>query len=325
MSIIHLTEASGGAPRLSGTNGDLCAVLDWALVQNSWTIDFTASNARVYRPPSGNRFSMFVQHDSAVSGNAGLAVVRGCESASAAAIASLTNPFPTVAQVAAASANWPVSNAANTTSRNFDIYVAPTWVIYIVNYGGATNVWDFSFFGDCSPMIAADTWATVCSTRAATGAPAAMVGVGAPSNEGSTFGSAAGIYFCRSIDGTVNSTHGAINTNGSTGLGALTNGDVMFSSPTALIDRRKVPVMCNGSASTGAFTTGKGHYMRAYLPNIWHAIHSGRGTANSRDTFTDTAYSGSATFRVWTASNSAASTGGILIAEETTTWSAPLG
>ena len=98
MSIIHLTEASSGAPRNSGTNGDLCVLLDWALVTNGgWSIVQTAANARVYKPIGGNGFLLYVNHDSAVSGAAQLATVRGCESATAASEAGLVSPFPTIA------------------------------------------------------------------------------------------------------------------------------------------------------------------------------------------------------------------------------------
>lgn len=62
---------------------------------------------------------------------------------------------------------------------------------------------------------------------------------------------------------------------------------------------------------------------RGYLPNLWAPLHNGRGSINARDTFTDTAYNPSATFRCFTSSNSA--NAAMIIVEETDTWSPPNG
>jgi hypothetical protein len=160
MSLIHLNQASAGAPRNSGTNGDLVTLLDWALVTNGgWTIDKTATNARVYLPVSGNGFRLYVNHDSAVSGAATLATVRGCETATAASEAGVTNPFPTIAEIAATSATWCVSSAASTTSRNFDIYVTPSFMMYFSNINGLV-AWDVGMFGDFSAAITGDVYNT---------------------------------------------------------------------------------------------------------------------------------------------------------------------
>ena len=317
MAILHLNESSSGATRLSGTNGDLNAFLKWALVTNGgWTNPFTTTNADIFVAPSGNKFPLFVNHDSANSGNAGLAVVRGCESATAAAAASLINPFPTVAQAGATVSNTIVSTAASTTTRNFDIYIGPSFFYLFVNSGGSTNIWDFFFYGDFSPVIAADTWATAISIRNTSSAGAGVWPV--PFGSGGVATNQ--IYIVRSIDGSVNSTHSGFTATTSASIfGICTDAATMQNGPTGLIDRRKVAVGCSGSSTT-TFTSAKGLYVRGYLPQLWEPIHSGLGAVNSRDTFTDTAYNGSATFQVFSAATGNAANA---IIEQTATWNPP--
>jgi len=315
MAILHLNESSSGATRCSGTNGDLNALLKWALVTNGgWTNPFTATNADIFKPASGNQLLLFVNHDSTVSGDARYALVRGCESATGAGTGTITNPFPTVAQIANASANWGVSSVASTTTRNFDIYVAPSWMFLVIFTTGST-ISDIGFFGDMSPSIAADTWCTACSTRNLNTAPSGVLGgqMGTASATTSNL-----LFFVRSIDGTVNSTHASMNLdNGVTTIGNYTAGATMQNGITALIDRQKVSVTDSG-ATTTTFAAAKGHFKRAYWPNLWSPLHSGLGAVAARDTFTDTAYNAGATFRVFAGST------GSLIVEESNTWSPPV-
>jgi hypothetical protein len=322
MAIVHLTEASASAPRLSGTNGDLCAVLDWALVQNGWAIEFTASNARVYRPGSGNRFRLFVQHDSAVSGNAGLAVVRGCENASAAAIGSLTDQFPQVAQIAASNSNWITSSAASTTSRNFDIFVAPTWVIYCVNFSGSTNVWEWHFFGDISPAYSGEAYNTLCAVRNNTGVASPVMFTSTVSS--STTGLPT-IWWARSYDGTVKSTRGCINSvlGSSVTMGVVTGVPAIFLGPSTSLDSQKCQLFDSGNGA-GAVSATLALIVRGWLPNIRQPLHNGRQstTPNARDTYTDTAYNASFLGTVFTQSNGANS--GTLVVEGDT-WAPPSG
>ena len=118
---IYLTESSPGAPALSGTNGTLCNVLDWALPQKGWAIEYTATNNRIYRPGAGNRNRLFVSHDSTVSSDPRLATVRGCENASAANVSSLVAPFPTTTQLANTHSTVSVSNVSSTLARPYRI------------------------------------------------------------------------------------------------------------------------------------------------------------------------------------------------------------
>lgn len=317
MAIVHLTEASGGAPRNSGTDGDLVALLDWALVMHGgWTIDQTATNARVYKPAAGTQFRLFVHHDSAVSGDARLAVVRGCESATSAAIAGLTNPYPTVAQVAAGSSNWFISNAASTASRNFDITVGPSFVVFSSNFSGTAGQWETHIFGDAAAAYSAETYNNICFVRnsANTGAAqfwncasGALAGVGK-------------LFWCRSFDGTVNGSQGALYPIDGAAIGTTPGLPTAQNGPGGLIDLSKCSIADMGSTTTVP-SGSKSIACRGWFPNVWMPRHSGSGAVLARDTWGDTPYNAAATFRAVT--QLAGGSASWLAVEDTDTWSAP--
>lgn len=316
-----LTEASSGAPTLSGSNGTLCEVLDWALVKKGWAIEYSATNARVYRPGSGNRHRLFVAHDSSISGDARLATVRGCEGASSATIAGLVDPFPTVAQVSNANASFLVSTSASTAARSYFIVVTATNVLIAVKAGGSnvTN-WDVFFFGDTYGAEAGDTYSSAIWVGDSSG-------VYSSSGRAMSFCAASGIvaakiYWCRSIDGSVKSTTGCITTmNGSasaSGLMSPAGGQPMRAVYGGRVVREKTAVSCTGSSSSSVGALS--YYKRGWIPNLWMAIHSSIGSITSDDEFTDTAYASGSAFRVIPAMSSLA-----CILELTDTWSPPVG
>ena len=315
-----LTEASPGAPVLSGTNGALCAVLDWALVKKGWAIEYSATNARVYRPGSGNRHRLFVAHDSSISGDARLATVRGCEGASSATIAGLVDPFPTAAQVPNNGSSLLVSSAATTAARSYFIVVSATNVL-IATKAGDSNVsnWDVFFFGDTYGAEAGDTyssaiWVGGSGTTSTTGR--AMAGCAASGIAASK------IYWCRSIDGSVKSTTGCITTVcASPAISSLmtsVNAQQMRGAYGGRIVREKTALSCTGSSGTtvGALS----YYKRGWIPNLWMPMHSNIGGLTSDDAFTDTAYASGSVFRVIPAASALA-----CIFELTDTWSPPVG
>lgn len=316
-----LTEASSGAPTLSGSNGALCAVLDWALVKKGWAIEYSATNARVYRPGSGNRHRLFVAHDSSISGDARLATVRGCEGASSATIAGLVDPFPTVAQVSNASSSFLVSTSASTAARSYFIVVSATNVLIATKAldSNVTN-WDVFFFGDTYGAEAGDTYSSAIwvggNTVVSSSSGRAMAGCAASGI------AAAKIYWCRSIDGSVKSTTGCITTvcasNSATPLMSVIGGQPMRAVYGGRVVREKTAVSCTGSS--GLSVGGLSYYKRGWIPNLWMAIHSSIGGITSDDEFTDTAYAAGSAFRVIPASSSLA-----CILELTDTWSPPVG
>ena len=323
MAIIHVDESTPGLPnsgRLSGTNGDLVGILDIALPLNGWAIEYTTGNARVYRPGTGNRFRLHVNDDSSISADARVAVVRGCENASDAT--TLTNPFPTVSQLADGSANWMKSTQANTTGRLFDIWVGETFVILAVNTNGATNTWDFNFFGDYAPSLSGHAYNTCCSTRNSSTYTLASRFVGLPITSFSTLPSFPQLYGARDYGGTVNSTiMGVVPLGNSSSFGSLTGTTAPLSGVTTGIDTAKT-MLTDFGTSSGTPDSTKSQVVAGWLPNLLYPLHSGRGAINTRDEYTDTA-AGMASGKIVTASNSA--TGALAVVQESDDWSPPIG
>ncbi len=314
MTMIHLTDASPGAPTLSFNDGTLAAVLDWAVVQNGWAIEATSGNYRVYRPGSGNRFRLCIRDEAAGSGSAGLAVARGAENFVSAT--SWTDPFPTVAVVADASANILKSSGSAGTARAYHIWLTETQITMAVNFGGATNAYEWWSFGDAVPTLAGDSYNTYMSCRNSTSISAAAM-FAVASNQ---FTSTGHLYWCRSYDGTVKSTAGAFASTNSSTMGSCVGCAAAQGGTTGKVDREKYFACCNGSTSNSPSTT-IGVYKRGWIPYIWNPLHLGRGTLNTTDTFQDTAYSSSAVFRAVCQAN--ASNSGFFIMQEAGPWAAP--
>lgn len=315
---IYLTESSPGAPALSGTNGTLCNVLDWALPQKGWAIEYTATNNRIYRPGAGNRNRLFICHDSTVTGGAQFAVFRGCENATAANIANLVNPFPTVAQVANNSATCLVSNATSTAQRGYRIVLTDRFLILATSSQlNSAFGWDICLFGDLYNVEAGDTWATVCHVPSSSSTSTSSRGF---SLVLSAVPSAAKTYFCRSIDGSTLSTRGCISaiSSGIVDFCSVLNTPAIRGGYGNRVEREKLSASCIGSSSSspGILAIIK----RGWIPNLWNPIHSSSGGVTSDDTFTDSAYAAGSGFTFLLSTSNVV---GIL--ETTDTWSPPLG
>lgn len=308
MTYIVLTNASSGATRNAGTQGDLTTLLDWALPQKGWAIEYTGANERVYRPGSGIRNRLYVNHNTATSGNAGLAVVRGCENASSSSV--LVDPFPTVALASNALSNWLISNAASTVDRPFRIYLSETFVYYCSNYSGLTDQWDFGFFGDVPPSLT-DPYATVMIQRFSTGTSSA--GIAQTTTAAVTGGS--NVFWMRDITGATKSSRGNLAVAG-TNLGSVSGTPGARAGFGNRIYREKVAV--SDGATITATPSSLSIPRRGWMPNLWSGLHLNKGSVTDADTFTDTAYNPSATFKLLS-SNSTAN----IIMEETDTWSPP--
>jgi hypothetical protein len=313
MTVLLLTNDTVGAPALHGTNGRLNAVLDWALPQKSWAIEFSAANASVYRAASGNRHRLSVRHDSAVSGASSAAVVRGCEAASSAIL--LTDPFPTVAQFADTLALWLASELVTTAVRNYKVLVSETWFILMVKHG-TLDQWDTQFFGDVPKTHAEDTWNTICTTRGTAGV-AFSIGLG---NEtmNHVLSPGARIFWVRGIDGSSKSTRGGLTSTGTAIAGAHSGFPIARSGYGNRVVREKMAVYDSGNPNVAASPLGIAK--RGWLPNLWNILHSGLGGMTSSDTHTDTPYAPGSLFRVIPTFTS-----GAFLLEETDTWTPPLG
>lgn len=313
MSWLKLTNFDSGAPALAGVNGSLSAVLDWALPQAGWEIEFSTSNARVYRPGTGRRRRLYVNHDSAMSGSAALATARGCESAVSAT--NITDPFPTVAQIANNASTWHISTAASAVERNYVIYLSETFLILLIDCN-STGIFSMAMFGDVPPLFAEDEWNTIIQVRnlsTLTTANTGTTGIGSPTS--STIVATNHIFWCRSIDGSLKSTHGGLNASGAN-LGNVVGTPTPRGGYQNRIYREKVRVNCLGSTSTSV-NTPLSLLKRGSIPNLWNPLHIGIGGLTVNDTFTDEEYDEEAIFRMFPSGSTP-----VCIIEETETWDA---
>lgn len=321
MAMMLLTSEDVGAPTLNGVNGALCNVLDWALVQNGWAIEYTASNARVYRPGSGRRRRLSVQHNSAVSGSAALATVRGCEDASAAT--TLIDAFPTTSQVANNTATWIASNNANSTARRYKIFLFPTFFLLLIDTN-TSGEWDLNFFGDLEGGRTEDVYNTVISARQSSnvGSPSYGWASNCPSNSfpASLTNSNSRVYWCRDISGLYKSTKGTISTSGSN-FGYATGAQPALAGYGNRLEREKVAVGCSGDNTPGGSSGIAVQARRGWIPNLWSMLHVSYAALSSEDTFADSEYDVSAAFTFFRAYST---TYGYAI-ETTETWSPPVG
>jgi hypothetical protein len=313
MAVLVLSELTPGAPVLSGTNGALCSLLDWGLLQNGWAIEYTATNSRIYRAGSGNRYRLSVRHDSAISGSAALATVRGCENASS--VSALIDPFPTVAQNTDANACWITSDAVSAAARSFRLLVSPAWMILTVK-SGAADAWEVQFFGDVPKAYAEDAWNTICTSRSTSGI--AFNGSVISENMSGGFFAGQKIFWARGIDGGAKSVRGFLSTSNTGTLGLAAGAPAARAGYGNRIVREKIAISdCGGSSAVvSALVAAK----RGWLPNIWAPIHNGAGGMTTADTHTDTAYAGGSLFRIILTSSS-----GFVLLEESDTWTAPSG
>lgn len=313
MAVLILTNASSGATRNSGTNGDFTNLLRWALPQKSWAEEYGggSGNAAVFRAASGNRRRIHVNHDSATSGSACLAVFRGCEDATSST--SLTDAFPTVAQVANGSCNALISNTASTTDRQFYLFVDEKWFLYLSNFNG-TSAWDYVFFGDPPGAESGDTFATCIVQRSSSATSSSSAGTW----QGRTPASAPSTnspYWCRDISGATKSTTGVLNTIvGNFGIGGVQPARGGYANR---VRREKIGLGCSGS--TNNTQNSMAIDRRGWLPQVWNPLHSTIGTLNDGDTMTDSAYNASASFRAI----NTAGIGAWALLETTATWAPP--
>lgn len=304
-----LTNASPGATRNSGTNGDLKTLLKWACLQAGWTIIDETTNAILLLPAAGNGFPLLINHDSAVSGAAQRCLVRGCESG--ASVGSLTDPFPLTTQVADASSNWLVSNTASTTDRPFIIEVWDSGLLYLSQFNG--TAWDGGVYVTAPATRSADTWNTYIGVRNSTSNTSSAWLTQNPIPNG---GVGLTGFFARSFDGTVKSSRAMLSAITAQIGGSVVAWPAAGSGPDGEIDSDPIGIACAGSQST---TISSSAIMRrAWLPQFRAPLCDGIGSFDSSTTFANTAYDPTAVFRLINSS-----TEPFIVLEETNTYRVP--
>lgn len=313
----RITQATAGAQRISGTQGDMTTFLDDLLVtRTGWSILFTATNERIYQAPSGNRFPLYVNDNSAFTGDARITVVRACASASA--ISTFVDPFPTTAQVVDASCNWIKSSTAATTARNYYAY-AFDWGFYLcINYNGVANNYPVSGYTDFVPRISGDLWATVVFTRNGLFAASTtgINGINTIASPGANSGASSLLYQCRNATGAIKSSRACFHGLGDSAtslLGIASDTPIILAGPGNSIDMIQTGI--TDLAATGASTGAIACINRGYMPNMRTPVHSALTGVDETGDFEQASHDPLARFRLFKVTS-----GGGIIIEETNTW-----
>lgn len=199
------------APVLSGTVGSLIGVLDACLVNGygakaaaGWTKPFSGTNTAVYQPSAGH----YLDVDDNAAGTAGAqeATVRGYETMTA--VATGTNPFPTVAQRAAPGEFIRKSATANSTARAWLLLADGTTFYLFILSGDFTSYQSFGF-GRFYSLTASDTYRSIILGHTASGSAAAS-GLDSGSLGSGTTSAATGVFTPRVRAGTGTSVNAGL-------------------------------------------------------------------------------------------------------------------
>lgn len=206
--------SDASAPVLTGTAGDLVNLLDKCLVSGygsksaaGWTrktgFAGNSSTRAVFQMPAGTAFYLDVDDRGASGGLTGAsgkeAAVRAYESMTD--VSTGTNPFPTTAQIAAATANWRKSATADAVPRGWVLIADDRSFILGILDGDSGAVYKVYSFGDIYSLKSGDSYRTHLLTRSAVnGAGAAWGGGSLGTNVGA--GGYSGFYMPRLAAGT---------------------------------------------------------------------------------------------------------------------------
>lgn len=329
MAVYLVTSADVGAPSLSGTNGAGCTVFDYVLnTIGGLTITHTATNKRNYALPNGD--ILHCVHDSTVTGQQYLMTVRACESASA--IDTLTDPYPTVAQVAdnacvfrtgtttpaTTVAWWAVLDTSATTGcfyffadYNNGDYVSGSW------WAGGTQI-------SCLPT---DNYSAVLYTRNSS-TTSATGNVNRPHSFSGALdgGTRNATYLKRSADGAIKSClSGGRNMGGASSSSIF--GNVGPSCPSAIDGKIRLTGICMCDFYSQSITPGAGQEpMRLFLPRLFQPLHASSSYSGipCGTTWSDSSYGASAKFILFKSDN-ASGAGGAIVVQYDGAWSNPNG
>lgn len=245
------------APTLSGTAGDLINLLDKCLVTGytgkaaaGWVrkTAFTGNSTTqaVFQQGAGNAFFLDVDDRGATSVLTGAsgreAAVRGYEAMTD--VSTGTNPFPTVAQVAAATANWRKSVSADAVTRGWILIADDRTFTLCVLDGDAANVWKVYYFGDVYSIKSGDSYRTGITVRTVVNSATNTGALGTSVVSGLTNAST-GFYLARIAAGTGTSFNGGLLSMGAQNESAASftawNDSLIYVCPLLVTDANTVP------------------------------------------------------------------------------------
>lgn len=258
---VKITNLTAGAPTLTGAEGSLIAVLDFALVTTlGWVKSFSTTNVATYRAPAGNRF-YFAVNDSAELNTR----VRAFESATTydVAVASGSGPYPTDAQQSGGLYYYKSNDTG--TAREW-VIVGDDKCFYMTN--PSTSAYSALFFGDFISHKAGDAFNSCISADTATATATAFATTTV------TLTTSSGVFCARpftQIGGSVACGKGAdpLRSSGSTTMG---NGGTDYPSP---ID--------GGLIMSPVYIVETTSGIRGKFPGLWNPCHT--RPLNNADTF----------------------------------------
>lgn len=170
--------SDASAPVLTGTAGDLVNLIDKCLVSGygalsaaGWTRQTgfagNSTTRAVFRQGAGNQFYLDVDDRGATSvltsASGREAAIRAYEAMTD--VSTGTNPFPTVAQLAAATGNWRKSATADAQQRGWFVVADDRTFILGILDGDAAAVYKIYYFGDVYSLTTGDGYRTAISVR----------------------------------------------------------------------------------------------------------------------------------------------------------------
>ena len=315
MAVTYTNSAAGGAISLYGVNARLVTWADKHLVtDHGYSKPYSSANAGIYLPPGSAGPGFLINHDSAISGGAQRAVFRGFESALG--IATLVDPFPTVALCADTSCNILVSGTADATPRAWWSLIgdwsgpSDSFFLLVVQISSTQTEWHF--FG--RPYLAdpADTYGWLISIRNITSTTSQSYSITALNN----FNACQKMYWMRSSDGTVKSTTAVVVPaygSNTTGLGVLANTWAFPPPSGGKMVYTPIQVGCSGT-TTNTTAAPKNNPKRCILPYMFAPAHTSYTGVTNADTFLDSSYDAAAAFMLFGSTFSASTiTNGALI------------
>lgn len=274
------------APTLSGTAGDLVAVLDACLVNGygskvaaGWTKAFAATHGSVYAQGGGNGFGVSVDDNASGAGGAQEALARGYEAPSA--VGAGSGPFPTVAQLSTGIVIRK-SAAASATTRQW-IVVADDRSFYVfVQTGDSAGVYLAFGFGDFYSLLTGDGYRTIiCGRATANSSTLTVDNLDLLQGGGTNSAAMTGHYFARAYTGTGGAVEFAKRGDGNVLNSSVTagmKGAMPYPNPTdGGLYLARVYITDPSTAPAGS--------IRGFMRGLWQWAHSVASVVDG-DTFT---------------------------------------
>lgn len=261
-TLYRSTDAS--APTLSGTSGDLIAVLDACLVNGygaqsaaGWAKSFSGTNKAAYRPAAGTQFYCRVVDDgSDATQGARVATIEGYESMSD--VDTGTAAFGSYFAAKSAS--------ADATTRPWFVLADTKRFVFGAAYNNGTNPESYNhiIFGDLIGHAAADVYpCLIFGSSTSTNAINASVGAATGRGVIAYTGTSTGITLAREVGG----TGGAVAANVILPGGTFSGSTGYDDGPDASGRANVCPV------TVLAGTSSSSHVPRGYVPGVYFVFH----------------------------------------------------